>query len=414
MENKIQHHKIIIIGAGPTGATLSLTLSKNKIHHLILDKAIFPRDKTCGDGLTPEVPRILKEISEDLYQEFVNAPWVQKSYGSYVELRNGWNSFMEMKNYSTLQAPYYVAKRIYFDDFLVKKIPSPYVEFHQNYSVEHIERKENIIYLTVKNSAGEKEEFSCNLLIGADGERSIVRKTFHPEGIKKNRAHHAGALRCYYKNVEKVFEGDPLELYQCNNGIFGYFWIFHLPNNECNVGIGDLSLNISDKKINLRNELQNYINGHPQLKKRFNNAEPLETPKGWGIPFNSNAHSYAGDNYLLIGDSGSMGEPLTGKGIGVAMFAAFLSVEVILKAIEKNDFSLNVLKEYELKIEKKFRKEWKRLYFLQNLFTKNKYVYWLFLPLKSKFLRKIAAKDMMKRIDKFVFKSHLIHRVQKS
>ena len=63
----------------------------------------------------------------------------------------------------------------------------------------------------------------------------------------------------------------------------------------------------------------------------------LETPKGWGIPLNSDAFEYVGDNYLLIGDSAKFCEPLTGKGIGIAMFASLIAVPTILKAIQQNN-----------------------------------------------------------------------------
>ena len=74
-------------------------LAKNKIHHTIIDQATFPREKVCGDGFTSEVQRVLKELDENIYQEFINASWVEPSYGNYVELANKKNIFFNFITY---------------------------------------------------------------------------------------------------------------------------------------------------------------------------------------------------------------------------------------------------------------------------------------------------------------------------
>lgn len=401
---KVKHHKIVIIGAGPSGATMSLLLSKHKIPHLLLDQATFPRDKICGDGLTPEVPRVLREIDEELYQEFIKAPWNQGSFGSYLELKSGLKSKFDFREF-TNEAPYFVAKRIDFDDFLVKKTPSAYAEIALGHKVHDIERVGGNLKLSIENTLNQSRySITCGLLIGADGERSIVKKTFHPEGIRKNRQHHAGALRCYFKNVSKKHSFDPLEFYQIPHFKTGYFWIFHLPNKECNVGIGGLSMDLSDHKIKLREVFWDFIHNHPELKERFKNAEALENPKGWGIPLNSNAHHYIGDNYFLLGDSGSMGEPLTGKGIGVAMFVALQSIPYIVKAYHNNSFKAKDLNEITLKTEQKFRKEWQRLYRFQKLLSKSFIANSFLYPFKYDWAQKLATKKMAKNIHEFILR----------
>jgi menaquinone-9 beta-reductase len=90
--------KIAIVGAGPTGATLSLLLAKNKIPHLLLDKETFPRDKICGDGYTAEVFKVLREIDNSLYEEFISAPWTEAAHGSYLELHEGTSVGTNFKN----------------------------------------------------------------------------------------------------------------------------------------------------------------------------------------------------------------------------------------------------------------------------------------------------------------------------
>lgn len=154
----------------------------------------------------------------------------------------------------------------------------------------------------------------------------------------KKRAHYAGGVRTYYKNVKVKRDYSPLEFYPLDT-FNGYFWIFHLENNECNVGLGGLSSEVLEKKINLSKELGQFIENNLNLKERFENVEKLDKTKGWGIPLNSNRIDYYADGFILIGDSASMVEPLTGKGIGIGMMSAFIAMPTILKAVKEFDSS---------------------------------------------------------------------------
>ena len=395
--------KLTIIGAGPSGATLALFLAKNKIPHILIDQEIFPRDKICGDGFTVEVLRVLRELSEDLYQEFISADWVCPSNGSYIELANGKKLLLDYADLMDESAIFYVAKREIFDHWLISKLNPDYTESYFGCKVEKIIREGNLLKLTCKKGT-EIFEITTNLLIGADGERSIVRKTFHRDGIKKNREHHCASIRCYYKGIEKKFANNPLELYQPSIKYKCYFWIFHLPNGEANVGIGALSSDVAHQKINLQHEMLQFISNHPDLKIRFKNAEALESPKGWGIPLNSDAKEYTGDNYLLIGDSAKFVEPVTGKGIGVAMFAASLAIPTIKNALGANSFTKKDLFPYEETIEKKFRKEWNTLYTWQNRMHKKNLISFLFTIFKWNPIKNYFKKQYTNNFKKFVSK----------
>jgi 2-polyprenyl-6-methoxyphenol hydroxylase-like FAD-dependent oxidoreductase len=103
----------------------------------------------------------------------------------------------------------YVVERSVLDQWLVSKLNSDYTTSIYNCDVKKIVRTENRIQVTCEHEK-EKLVFNCNLVVGADGERSIVRKTFHAQGINKNRAHHAASIRGYYENVTGTDPSLPL------------------------------------------------------------------------------------------------------------------------------------------------------------------------------------------------------------
>lgn len=391
-----QKPKIAIIGGGPAGATTSLFLSKYGIEHTLFDKEVFPRHKTCGDGLTMEVLRTLNEIDPALGDEFTKLDFVAKSGGMY--LRDAKNREIEV-DYRVEGgiSPVYVAKRYLFDDWLFQKTKnSDVATIKEGVAVDGIVREGKGFLLTIEG----KEEY-FDFLIGCDGERSILKKSLTKEGIKKVREHHAGSIRTYYKGVKKLNDMDPLEFYLLDS-FTGYFWIFHLPNGECNVGIGALSQEISNNKINLKKELLNFIETNEFLKERFKDAEMIEPIKGWGIPLNSNRIDYFGDGYLLIGDSASMAEPATGKGIGIAMFISYLGIPLIRKAIEKNDFSKETLSEFQSVVMTKFEKEWDALHKWTQVFQKKWMVNLMFFLGRIPLVYKSHAKKTSVGIQKFV------------
>jgi len=388
--------KIAIIGGGPAGATTSLFLSKHGIEHTLFEKANFPRDKICGDGLTMEVYRTLNEIDPDLAKEFINLDFVHPAGGAFMGDSKGRQIDFDYRVEGAV-SPMYVAKRELFDNWIFQKIKlSSSATIKEGVGIDSIVRENKGFLLTTADG----NEF-FDFLIGCDGERSVVKKYLTPEGIKKDRDHHAGGVRAYYKNVKRQRDYNPLEFYPLDT-FYGYFWIFHLANNECNVGLGGLSREISDKKINLNREMEDFIQNNPAIKKRFEGSGKLEKTKGWGIPFNSNRIDYYADGFILIGDSASMAEPLTGKGIGIGMMAAYLAMPTIIKAVEKKDFSKEILASYQVAILKKFEKEWDTLYKLVPVFSMKSVLWSIFFFAKIPFLRNMHANGTGIRYQKFM------------
>lgn len=390
--------KIAIIGAGPAGTTLSLFLSKKKIPHYLIEKSAFPRDKVCGDGYTTEVLKILGMLNEDWLKEFKTADFIEPI--KHVVLENSLKRTLhiDFQKYSENTMPFYAGKRLHFDHWLFNKVDTTYAEVKIGQAVRSIQENDGVSVIVFED----RSTLNVDLVVGADGERSIVRKTFHPEGIKKEKSHSAGGLRQYYKNIDNPFDGGALEFFLLDKKFCGYFWIFHLPNNEANVGIGALGNQPSGQKVKLRELFEKTIKEHPKLKGRFSNATPLESPKGWGLPFNSNAKHYAGKGYALIGDAASMIEPFTGKGIGVSMFVAKYLADVIEDGIAKNDFSEEQMLNYENAVEAKFRKEWKGLERMQSFSNWNYLTAFFQEIVNIKPIRDIIAKKYIKQIEAFV------------
>jgi len=100
------HTKVLIVGAGPAGATLSHFLEKEKVDHLLVDKAAFPRDKICGDGITVDVLNVLKRIGPDLLRKFDEQTEMLPSWGFCFHAANGRELRYDFKDDGFPYAPF--------------------------------------------------------------------------------------------------------------------------------------------------------------------------------------------------------------------------------------------------------------------------------------------------------------------
>jgi menaquinone-9 beta-reductase len=341
---------ICIIGAGPSGATLSLFLAKKGIQHLIVDAAIFPRDKVCGDGLDLKVWRILNQLdpnisASEVYEnnEFVDC------WGGRLHTPHGKTlDFVHTPKGNQLNFPMYrISKRKNFDQFLVKKLDTKFADFRQSTKVTNIVRDGKGWILQAETPTGPLE-IRCKLLVGADGDHSVVLR--HLGERKIDRKHYAAIVRQYWKGVEGFHERNLLEVILPKKYPISYFWMFPLPNGEANVGYGMHSEKIAQQKFNVREIFKEILATHPVCIEKFKNATPLEEVVGWGAPLASKRRKNFGDGYLLLGDAGSLVSPITGEGIGTAMVSAFMAADFVEHALKLDRYDEEVFKNFDREI----------------------------------------------------------------
>lgn len=361
--------QVIIVGAGPAGTTTSLFLSKAKIPHILLDKATFPRDKICGDGLTPKPLHVLKKWKPDIMEEFVGQPdKFAPCWGGILYSPAGTKIEIPYRTDHIKVPPLFISKRLDFDQFLVDQLDFEFCKVEWGAEVNSIEQDQAGIFHIGYTQNGEVHKVSAPLLIGADGDRSIVKKTFAP---RENDPYHYGvALRAYYKGIKDLHPKNFMEFYLLDV-IPGYLWIFPLPNGEANVGIGTLTAVFDEakEKINLRDTMLKLFAEHPLFRERFAGAELQGRVLGWGLPMASKPNKLCGKGWMLLGDAASLIDPVSGEGIGNAMYTGWLAAEAVEKCLQEQNFSQDFLEfHYEKRFYRCLGKDIKLSKFMQNAY----------------------------------------------
>ncbi len=349
---------MLIVGAGPAGTSAALALRQSGLRVALLDKASFPRDKVCGDAIPGPALRVLSELGFE--DEAAAFPEKEMVTSSRLVAPNGKSLTIRWVTKA------FNSRRMDFDAFLLDL-----VQKHSDVQVlEEMEVSQVIVGKgTVTVTAGE-QEFTCQILIGADGTNGITAKQL--ASFTLDRQHHCAAVRAYCKDLPEV-EAGVNEFYLLDGYLPGYFWIFPLENGWVNIGFGMLSAAVADKNLNLRKTLQAIITTHPVLKKRFAQASIIEKTVGFGLPLGSRHWPLSGERYLLAGDAGSLIDPLQGHGIDKAMLSGKLAAEQAIRCFNANRFDAAFLKQYDKEVYRRcgseFRKNY-RLLLLLNRFPK--------------------------------------------
>jgi len=353
---------VVITGAGPAGCTCALHLEDSGLKVILLDKNIFPRDKICGDALSGTVPFELARLKPEIRSAFLDFAGKLPTRGiRFVAPRGKHLDLLLHNSREGYDAPGYISERLHFDNFLFQQVRSGgKITVLENCEVKSASFA-NGHSVQLESTQG---TIHAQMVIAADGAHSVLAKAL---GHTVQKEHYSAGLRQYYENVTGFTKGNLIELHFYSQVLPGYFWIFPLPGNRANVGIGMRSDIVSRRKINLKQEMEKIIREHPLVAPRFAEARAVEKPQGFGLPLGSLRRKISSHRCLLTGDAASLIDPFSGEGIGNAMTSGRLAAQHAVRCFAAADFSEAFNREYDDAIYRKLGAELSTSYTLQKL-----------------------------------------------
>ena len=381
VNKETEFYDLAIIGAGPAGCTCALALKDAGLKVLLIDKAMFPRDKVCGDAIPGRAIKILKSMSPEYGAAFANFPHQYKTLQTKI-------FFNKQELCFTWVQEAYTCTRFEFDNFLFNLVKqNTNTTILTDTQIEGIEQGTNSISFTANNKS---RSYCTKILVGADGAHSIVAKQLSTNII--NRKHYGASVRAYYENVADM-NANTNEVYYDKDFLPSYLWVFPLPGNKANVGFGMVSAEIVKRKINLKKTFSHLLKNTPELSLKFKDAIQIGSTEGFGLPFGSNFGKISGNRILLAGDAASLIDPINGDGIGNAMASGKLAALQIVKCFNENNFSDTYIKNYDKTVLDAIGKELKAHYRIQRILTRMPYLlFFLFWISKYKPIKKWIQK----------------------
>ena len=335
----IKKAKVCIIGAGPAGATTALYLDKMGISSVLIDQAVFPRHKTCGEAMRVNVHFVLKDLNQDYLAELEEKLVLKSSKLRLVS--NDGNGL----NLHLGKAFSYLGKRYEFDNFLISKVKSKStVQLIENQPISVIEKTKEGYLLKDKKSGF---QILAEMIVFAAGSNTHLRKQIE-EKSKPNTNQILG-VRAYFKNT--TFPDSTTHIYFFKNLSGGYLWTFPLPNGQANIGLAIKSDIVKAQKINLRSLFEEMIQ-HDWLQPFLKNATLDSKIDGATVTLPTMGQSISGERYVLAGSSGLAINPITGFGVGHAMKMGRYAAKQVQRCLSANDYSAAFMKQYDDEVYK--------------------------------------------------------------
>lgn len=337
---------VCIIGAGPSGTSTSLMLSKLKIDHYIVDKANFPRDKTCGDGLIMYAYKSLQIL--EIFDKFLKHPKFIHSKKAKLHLNNNLNiQFKESEDRDMLIS---YGKRIDFDFFLVNELSKEYATSEFGNGVKELKQLPEGILVTLKDG----KQILAKIVVGAEGVQSVVSKKLAKN--KVDRAKTSTFISAYFKDMKHLDPNYEAEVRMHYKKMPLFFYIFPLINNEVNVTLGGNTGKIIKHDINLKEEILSIIETHPKVSYKFKEAKQLSPWRGWGIPYQFRKQKVSGNRFLLVGDAAGLANAFYKEGVGTGMMSGIICAKKIADCIAVDNFSEEFLANYKTNLNNEFGK----------------------------------------------------------
>jgi menaquinone-9 beta-reductase len=323
---------VLVIGGGPAGASAAYWLARYGHDVTIVERKSFPREKTCGDGLTPRAVHQLNEmgLGDQLAQFHKYNGLRATGMGRQLELQ--WPSHPVYPQYG------YVVRRRELDTMVARNAVAAgatLLEGHE--ALQPIVDRGFVRGAVVQTHSGESVEIRARYVVVADGANSRFGRSL---GTFRTREWPYGtAIRTYWetpRHAEPWIES-ALDVKDRNgNPMPGYGWIFPVGDGTVNIGVGLLSTFREFKSVNTTHLLDAYAH---QVADRWEiDADHPECKATSGrIPMGGSVGPKAGPSYLVIGDAAGSVNPFNGEGIDYAYETARMAAAVLHEAIEAGD-----------------------------------------------------------------------------
>ena len=324
---------VVVVGAGPGGTATAHALAQAGLDVLLLEKTSFPREKVCGDGLTPRAVKTLVDMGVDTGEAngFLRNRGL-RIYGGGHRLELPWPELASYPPYGL------VRPRLDFDELLVRHAQEAGARLQELTTVTGgvTDDSGRVVGVTAKVGPERTETvYRAPLVVAADG---VSARLALGLGIEKREDRPMGvAVRRYFtspRTDDDMLESW-LELRAADGSLLpGYGWVFGVGDGTSNVGLGILNTTTAWQKTDYKDLLASWTSSMPE-QWQFREEHATGPVRGGALPMGFNRQPHYDRGLLLVGDAGGAVNPFNGEGIAYAMETGRLAAEAVVQALSR-------------------------------------------------------------------------------
>lgn len=338
-------HDVVVIGAGPGGSATAHYLARAGLDVLLLDKAGFPRDKTCGDGLTPRAVNVLQDMG--LIEDLKRIGHVIRRFEVFAPNRRATSDVIsasrdphpvsrnEERDRGRDGMPDFslVVPRLTLDDLIRQRAVHSGARFEPRVHVRDasVERSNGASHVEVKGERdGRSASFLARVAVIATGANTrLLMQT----GLLKQQPKVMVASRAYFENVRGLtdawtlrFDGAPMP---------GYGWIFPTAPHTANIGVGYFK---AGRTTSATGPFKSFLQS-PAMREMLAQARQVGPTRGFPLRDDFLTSPTWSERILLVGEAAGLVNPLTGEGIDYALESGRMAASHVRSMFEREDFS---------------------------------------------------------------------------
>jgi len=343
---------VIVVGGGPAGSSTAFFLARAGFDVTVLDRAHFPRDKTCSEYLSPQASRILAEMN--VLTAVENSGAAQLA-GMRVHAPNGatiHGEFAANHGFRGYRDRGLAVRRTILDSILLERARAAGARIEEGVRVTDVIRDADgrVTGVSTTGEDGVAAKRSASLVIGADGLRSVIGRRLGL--VKPARWPRRIALVTHYEGVESIGEFGEMHV---ERG--GYCGIASVGNGLTNLAVVVPVSRASDVAIDRTEFLESWIAERPALAAKFARAKRAGPVRATG-PFATSARRAWVKGAALVGDAADFFDPFTGEGIYTALRGGEILASHVSEALRNPKEADRVLREYDRARRKEFSGKW--------------------------------------------------------
>lgn len=351
---------VVVVGAGPSGCAAAITLARNSLKVLLIDRHELPREKICGDCITPNGLNYLEKIGalQDVLSEGLTLKGVKIVSGGISENKTEFKSLDYNRKFAV------VIPRKNLDYILVKQAHASGVAVWQNTKAVKIELDRDNYNLILKNSGKHLKVTAPVVILSTGGSTELVNK-FVGLNPKDYRAIGV-AIRCYAETAS--VPPHYMHIIADDNLWPAMGWIFPVNATTVNIGMG-FYIDEKDKIGRPLSDAFNYfLNESELVKNTVKLKRVLERPRALKLLMGGIKNFNQVDSFVLCGEAAGLVNPFTGEGIGLALKSGIIAGEIVARHLNDANFNRRKMcREYYDELSREFDLYFKTATFLKRI-----------------------------------------------